>query len=262
MLRTRTVFLMYHELRLPGRAPCRSDPGYTSYVIDAEGFRAQLAWLRSAGLAGLSVGEALAGAGGERPGVVLTFDDGCETDLSAAAPLLAEAGCKATFYVVAGFVGRPGYLAPAQVRELADLGFEVGCHSLTHQYLTDVDARRLRLEVVGARDRLEQLLGKQVEHFSCPGGRWSRRLARLAQNAGYVSVATSRIAANGPGSDRFRLARVAVQRGMTLAAFAKACRGRGLWLRGARYRLLAAAKGLLGNATYERIRAHLLGTSG
>jgi peptidoglycan/xylan/chitin deacetylase (PgdA/CDA1 family) len=253
---------MYHELRLPGRDLCRADPGYTSYVIDAEVFRAQLAGLQSAGFAGLSVGDALAGAGGGRPGVVLTFDDGCETDLSVAAPLLREAGCNATFYIVAGFVGRPGYLGPAQVRELANLGFEIGCHSLTHPYLTDLDAHQLRLEVVQARDRLEQLLGRPVEHFSCPGGRWSRRVARLAQHAGYVSVATSRIAANGPESDPFRLARVAVQRSLGLAAFATLCRGRGLWRRGTRYRLLAAAKGLLGNATYERIRARWLGTSG
>jgi peptidoglycan/xylan/chitin deacetylase (PgdA/CDA1 family) len=249
---------MYHELRLPGRALCRPDGGYTTYAIDVEDFRAQLAWLQSAGLVGRTVGEVLAGSSGERAGVAITFDDGCETDLIVAAPLLRTAGCTATFYVVTGWVGRAGYLAAAQVRELADLGFEIGCHSMTHAYLNELDDRGLRVEVVEAKERLEQLLGRPVAHFSCPGGRWSRHVARLAQTAGYVSVATSRIAANGPGSDRFHLGRVPVQRGLGLPVFADVCQGRRLWLRGARSRALAAAKGLLGNGAYERIRARLL----
>jgi peptidoglycan/xylan/chitin deacetylase (PgdA/CDA1 family) len=256
MFPARTVYLMYHELRLPGRALCRPEPGYAAYVIGADDFRAQLARLRAAGLAGLRVSDALAG---RSPGVAITFDDGCETDLLAAAPLLGEFGCGATFYVVAGFVGRPVYLAAPQVRELAALGFEIGCHSMTHAYLNDLDEGGLRVEVAEAKDQLEQLTGRPVAHFSCPGGRWSRRVARVAENAGYVSVATSRVGANGPSSDRFNLARVAVQPGLGLAAFEGLCRGRRLWLRGLRYRALAAAKGLLGNGVYERLRGVALG---
>ena len=42
--------------------------------------------------------------------VCITFDDGCETDLIAAAPVLRESGFSATFYLTAGFLGTPGYL--------------------------------------------------------------------------------------------------------------------------------------------------------
>jgi peptidoglycan/xylan/chitin deacetylase (PgdA/CDA1 family) len=254
------VFLMYHELRCPGRAVCREERGYLAYVIGVEDFRAQLERLRSAGLAGMNVSQALAATNSSRPGVAITFDDGCETDLVAAAPLLKEAGFNATFYVVTGFVGRPGYMAARQLRELVDLGFEIGCHSMTHAYLNDLDEPRLRVEVVEAKEKLEQHLGRPVDHFSCPGGRWSGQVARLAQKAGYVSVATSRTGANGPASDHFNLARIAVQRGLRLAAFENVCRRRWLWLRRTRYRVLAAAKGLLGNGVYERIRATLLGS--
>ena len=67
--------------------------------------------------------------------VCITFDDGCETDLLAAAPILKEFGFGATFYITVGFLGKPGYLSEAQVRNLSALGFEIGCHSLTHPYL-------------------------------------------------------------------------------------------------------------------------------
>ncbi len=259
MSRDQTVFLMYHELELPGRPTCRSEPGYLRYVIPAEGFQDQLDHLRAQGFQGLSVGAALAGRPTGQRAVAITFDDGCETDLLLAAPLLQERGFGATFYVVAGFVGRPGFLNGIQVRQMADLGFDIGCHSMTHPYLTDLDDRQLRVEIVEAKDRLEQLTGRAVGHFSCPGGRWDERVARLAREAGYVSVATSRVGANTPVADRFCLARVAVQQGTSLADFDGACRGRHFWRRRLKAGMLATAKRLAGNTLYEKFRTVVLG---
>jgi peptidoglycan/xylan/chitin deacetylase (PgdA/CDA1 family) len=205
------------------------------------------------------VGAALAGRSATQQSVVISFDDGCETDLDIAAPLLHERGFGATFYIVAGFVGRPGFLTGVQVRQLAELGFEIGCHSMTHPYLTDLNDHRLRVEIFDAKDRLEQLTGRPVVHFSCPGGRWDERVARHARQSGYVSVATSRVGANTPVTDRFCLARVAVQRGARLSDFDGACRGRHLWRRRLKGGVLASAKRLAGNSLYEKLRSVVLG---
>lgn len=259
MSRDQTAFLMYHELGRPGRPTCRREPGYVRYVIPEESFRDQLDYLRTHGFQGLSVGAALAGRTAAQRAVAITFDDGCETDLLVAAPLLSERAFGATFYVVAGFVGQPGFLTGTQVRQLAELGFEIGCHSMTHPYLTDLDDRQLRVEIIDARDRLEQLTGRPVSHFSCPGGRWDERVARLARDSGYMSVATSRVGANTPAADRFCLARVAVQHGMRLSDFDGACRGRRRWRRRLKDRVLASAKWLAGNTLYEKLRTVVLG---
>ena len=72
--------------------------------------------LTARGWSGWSVGQALQGVAGS--GVVITFDDGCETDLLMAGPLLHEHGMGATFYVTTGFVGKKGYLTVQQLREL------------------------------------------------------------------------------------------------------------------------------------------------
>ena len=251
-------FLMYHELGRAGRPTCRREPGYLRYVLPEADFRAQLDHLRAHGFQGLSVGAALAGRPAPQKAVAITFDDGCETDLLVAAPLLQDRGFEATFYVVAGFVGRPGFLTGVQVRQLAELGFEIGCHSMTHSYLTDLDDGQLRVEIVAAKDRLEQLTGRPVGQFSCPGGRWDGRVARLAREAGYASVATSRVGANRPGDDRYCLARVAVQQGTSLSGFDGACRGR-LRRRRLKEGVLASAKKFAGNALYERLRTVVLG---
>lgn len=254
-----TVYLMYHELEVPGRELCQNAPGYLRYIVRAEQFRSQLARLREKGFSGLSVTEALTSSDTAPPGVALTFDDGSETDLITAAPALKEFGFNATFYIVPGFLGQRGYLRDTQLRELSAQGFEIGCHSMTHTFLSDLGRQHLRVEIVEARDRLEQVIGRSINHFSCPGGRWDRRVARMAEDAGYHSVATSRISANSPASDPYRLSRVAVMRDTTMAQFDEICEGRGLFGRQARLAVLAAAKRALGNSMYERVRSTVLG---
>src|ERR1035437_875378 len=158
MPRRSIVFLMYHELEIPGRNLCQSEPGYARYVLLQPDFRGQMDYLKSNGWHGLNVGQALAFPEGRN--VTITFDDGCETDLLAAAPILQHRGFHATFFVICGRLGKPGYLSPAQLKELSDQGFEIGCHSMTHPYLTDLDESGLRYEISEAKSQLEQIVGQ------------------------------------------------------------------------------------------------------
>ncbi|HEY1270719.1 MAG TPA: polysaccharide deacetylase family protein [Terriglobales bacterium] len=251
------VYLMYHELELAGRELCQSEPGYVRYIVSEPKFRGQIGSLKQAGLRGMSVSEALTFP--NQPGVAITFDDGCETDRIAAAPLLKDAGFGATFYITVGFMKGPGYLRETQVRELAEMGFEVGCHSMSHPYLTDLSNAELRKELVDPKRRLEEMTGRAVEHFSCPGGRWDRRVAEVAREAGYKSVATSRNSANVMSTDPFSLGRVAVMRGTSPGRFEEICRGHGLWQLRLREMAAAAAKRTMGNSGYEQLRRVVLG---
>jgi peptidoglycan/xylan/chitin deacetylase (PgdA/CDA1 family) len=251
------VFLMYHELELPGRSACQSEPGYVRYVLPASEFQAQMQSLKQLGMHGLSVSDALAFP--DEPAVAITFDDGCETDVLTAAPILRELGFGATFYVTVGFLGRRGYMSHEQLRELRDSSFEIGCHSLTHPYLTDLDDAGLHREIVEAKRQLEELAGKPIKHFSCPGGRYDRRVVKIARAAGYGSVANSRTHANSKSTDPFALGRVAVLRGTPPQKFAAFCHGRGLWQLTARDTVQATARRFLGNSVYDRVRAVLLG---
>jgi peptidoglycan/xylan/chitin deacetylase (PgdA/CDA1 family) len=251
----RTVFLMYHELEEPGRPLCQAEPGYVRYVLHSSDFRDQMHSLKDKDWRGISVGEAL----GQKPGsVVITFDDGSETDLISAAPILRDLGFGATFYITAGFIGKPGYLNPSQLRELFALGFEIGCHSMTHAYLTDLDDAGLNREMAEAKSELEQFISRPVEHFSCPGGRYNQRVSEFARSAGFKTVATSRLQSNSASTDPFALGRVAVMRTTSLKGFHDLCNGRGLWRRNLLTQLRGAARELLGNSVYDRLRTALL----
>jgi peptidoglycan/xylan/chitin deacetylase (PgdA/CDA1 family) len=210
-------------------------------------------------LLGLNVSQAFSGSIG--PAVVITFDDGCETDLLTASPILAEANFNATFFITLGFLDQHGYLSRTQLRALGDQGFDIGCHSKTHSYLTDLDEAGLLVEIAQAKDELEQIIGKKVENFSCPGGRWDNRVARIACESGYQTVSTSRVIANSINSDRYRLGRVAIMRGTGPGDFERICRSEGLWQMRLRDDSHTAVRRLLGNKAYDRIRALALGSS-
>lgn len=250
------VFLMYHELECKGRKLCQSDPGYARYVVSEADFSEQMQFLKSNGWQGVCVSQAL----GFPPGnnVVITFDDGCESDALAAAPILRQTGFSATFFITCGRLGKPGYLSATQLRELGGEGFEIGCHSMTHPYLTDLDQNELRREICEAKSQLEQITGRPVHHFSCPGGRYDHRVVTMARAAGYKTLATSRIEANSRNTDKFELGRVAILRDTPILEFAAICRGHalsGMRMRGA---FREVARKMLGNSWYDRVRATLL----
>lgn len=250
------VYLMYHELEIPGRPLCQTEAGYVRYILSAENFRLQMQSLKDSGRRGVSVGEALTFPA--PPSVTITFDDGCETDLLIAAPILKEFGFGATFYITSGLVGTRGYLSGKQVCELGGMGFEIGCHSMTHAYLPDLDDVLLHEEIAGAKTKLEQFLGRPIEHFSCPGGRYDQRVKDVARAAGYRTVATSRIHANSKSTDPFALGRVAMMRDTKLKAFSSLCDGSGLWQLAMRDSIRQGAKRILGNSFYDRVRARAL----
>jgi peptidoglycan/xylan/chitin deacetylase (PgdA/CDA1 family) len=236
---------------------CQSVPGYVRYILPLDTFRRQMAWLKEQDWRGLNVSEALRYP--SEPSVCITFDDGCETDLIAAAPVLREFGFNATFYLTTGFLGTPGYLNAGQVRDLDAQGFEIGCHSMTHPYLSDLAEPELKREIVDAKLQIEQSVGHPIEHFSCPGGRYDQRTLQIAREAGFATVANSQYYANSPTTSHYELGRVGLLRDVTLDQFIANCHGRGLWKKRLPYQVRRSAQRVLGNQAYDRLRAALLG---
>jgi hypothetical protein len=115
--------------------------------------------------------------------VVVTFDDGYLDNYVYAAPLLADLGLPATFYLTAGFVGTNRQFAwdaakgrTTQMmtwdhaREMHRMGFEIGCHTWSHPDLGTEPVSSAPRELGDARARIEQELGAAVSHFAFPFG--------------------------------------------------------------------------------------------
>jgi peptidoglycan/xylan/chitin deacetylase (PgdA/CDA1 family) len=129
---------------------------------------------------------------------------------------------------------------------------------MTHAYLDDLDGHALQHEIAEAGRKLEDLIGKKVEHFSCPGGRYSPQAVAVAKTAGYRSLATSHAHSNSVSTDPYHLGRVAVMRDYRADYFEQICTGQALWQMRFRESARGAAKKLLGNGFYDRLRARAL----
>lgn len=84
---------------------------------------------------------------------------------------------------------------------------EIGGHTMTHPRLSALTADQAQSEIVGCRARLQDRLGRSIQHFAFPYGRRAdcgEREFAIARAAGFVSAATTRKGLAGVG-DRNRL---------------------------------------------------------
>jgi peptidoglycan/xylan/chitin deacetylase (PgdA/CDA1 family) len=99
--------------------------------------------------------------------VALTFDDGPDPrSTPAILDALDELGWRATFFCLGHQVDD----APGLVSELVGRGHELGVHGNTHRNHLRRSGRSVVADVRRARDRLEDLSGRQIRWFRPPYG--------------------------------------------------------------------------------------------
>lgn len=211
--------LMYHYIRV---ADEHADPvGYRLSILP-ERFDEQMAWLQENDYTPMRMDQLAACLRGrqecpEQP-VALTFDDGYADAATAALPILNAYGFKATFYIVPGFVGRPGYMTWEQIELLYNSGMEIGSHTMTHADLTGLeDIKAIRSELVQSREVLEERLGVPVQSFCYPAGSYSPAIMEQVRLAGYTNAVIT-----APGNQigsLYEIPRRRVLGGETIAGF-------------------------------------------
>jgi peptidoglycan/xylan/chitin deacetylase (PgdA/CDA1 family) len=132
--------------------------------------------------------------------MILTFDDGNRSDLEIAAPRLRRYNIKGLFFPCVGRFGHPDYLGPADLRQLAAEGFEIGSHGLHHLPWVSLDFPALHREIAGSKIELEQVLGAPVQSAAIPFGAYNRRVLAALRAAGYTTVYSSDSGLSYPGT--------------------------------------------------------------
>jgi len=261
----RAAVLMYHGLRREADGP-DPDPRVERYVVPREAFERQMRWLREAGFASVGLRAFLAGeapaAGAHGPGrtIGLTFDDGRKSDHRLALPVLQRLGLHGTFFIVTDWIDRHGFLTRAEVRELAVAGMEIGSHTASHRFLSELSETEVRRELAESRVALQDLTGRPVPFLALPGGRGSRVAFRIAREVGYRAVCTSRVGTNRLGGGAFCLRRLPVTSRTSVDRVQDFVEG-DPWVLGATRALSGvrrAIRGTIGQGAYERLQARLL----
>jgi peptidoglycan/xylan/chitin deacetylase (PgdA/CDA1 family) len=193
--------LMYHNF---GPAPAGGDPEHL--FVEVATFRAHLALLRKRGWRALSLDEFLAtlnGAPAPRKSYLITIDDGHESVLRDAAPILADAAVPSVLFVPPAVLGGPITWNPAYAEEqlsakseiatLAGTTMEVGVHSWDHTRMLDMTTDELNLHVQRAREEVASMMGYRPRSFAYPFGTHDLPARQAIADAGYaVSFAVAR----------------------------------------------------------------------
>lgn len=212
----RIPILMYHRV-----APARLDasPYERDLTVAPRAFARQMAWLDAQGYASITQRELfdalMSGAPLPRRPVLITFDDGYREIAETAAPIMAEHGFAGTAYVITDRIAAdpaaaPQWLDEEQLRDLQAAGWDIGSHTVSHLELPSLaDAEALR-QLRASRYRLERILGRPVQWFCYPVGRFDDRTVALVRRAGYVLAVTTRPGVTQRASDPLRLERVRI----------------------------------------------------
>lgn len=191
------------------------------YTVPLPVFEQQLDWLKAEGFATVSVHDLVEGAPRPRRSIILTFDDGKEDAVRLVLPALRKRGMRASFFVITGFVGKPGYLSWDDVRTLVAAGMEIGSHTVDHLRLADLPVDRVREELVESRHTLEREIQQPVQVVAYPFNSMRVSTARQARAAGYRAALAG--AAHGNESV-FSLYRFTVTGLTSIEQFKAACR--------------------------------------
>jgi len=125
--------------------------------------------------------------------IVITFDDGYESNYISAFPVLKQLGLHATIFIIPALVGREGYATWSQIVEMSESGFiTIGSHSMTHPWLPTQPVQKLDQEIRDSKIAIESRLKKEAAAFSYPLGGFNKDVREKVVQAGYkIAVATN-----------------------------------------------------------------------
>jgi peptidoglycan/xylan/chitin deacetylase (PgdA/CDA1 family) len=195
-------------------------------------------------------------------GAQITFDDGEQSQFHNAAPLLAQHGFKATYFVTPGLIGTAAkFLGWDDFRALQAAGHSVQSHGWSHKFLTFCSEAELAHELRTSKQSLEDNLGSAVEEISVPGGRWNREVIHACAAAGYRRVYVSDPWVETEIDGVEVIGRFMVRRTTTIPELEKIVGKDPSALRKLRLRsqLRGGLVGLLGDSLYHRLWCQLTG---
>ncbi|MFB9828889.1 polysaccharide deacetylase family protein [Lederbergia wuyishanensis] len=100
--------------------------------------------------------------------VLLTIDDAPDKYALEMAKTLNELQAPAIFFVNGHFINSPE--KEAILKEIYNLGFEIGNHTFSHANLTSLSPEEQKEEILSVNDKVEEITGERPKFFRAPFG--------------------------------------------------------------------------------------------
>jgi len=201
--------LMYHAI-----SPAPPDAQMPGLFVPEGEFEAQMKWLKDEGYNGVTLGQVFAAWNDGEPiatnPVVISFDDGLQSQFVGARPMLDRLGWPGVLNLEIAHLDS-GDLSRDEVHELIDVGWEVDSHTYSHPDLTE-DGVDLDREIAGSRRYLQEKFDIPVDFFCYPAGEYDDEVIAAVESAGYAG-ATTTVEGLGSPDAPYELSRIRVEPG-------------------------------------------------
>ncbi len=192
------------------------DDRYPSTNIPLSTFESHLQYLKNNNYTVLTLGEALHRLGSSSHSIpsktaVITIDDGYQSVLTGAVPLLKKYNYRATLFICTSYVGNGGYLSWEELRHLQKQGFEIGNHSHSHtHFLNKAGTERATIfekDLEQAERLFQEKLGQTPDLYAYPYGEYDSTLVKVLKEKGYEGAAAQKSGVIYPRVSRYILPR-------------------------------------------------------
>lgn len=162
--------------------------------------------------------------------IAITFDDGYKDNALCAAVKLKQFGMRATFFVTVSYIdntvnknwanGLPRkFMTWEDVKDISDMGFEIGSHMLRHVDLTSLSEEDLYDELKKSKDIISSHIGRPIDTCSYPYGCINDKVVSMVKKAGYKAACSSFYGLNTPSTDSYILRRTEIDGYDTINSF-------------------------------------------
>ncbi len=100
--------------------------------------------------------------------ISFSWDDGSIYDIRLA-KLMLKYSIKAIFFIPTTNMEQP-YIKKPEIKEIINMGMEIGGHTHSHKYLTTIPKKNIEYEIVSNKEYLENIIHKDIDIFCYPGG--------------------------------------------------------------------------------------------
>lgn len=163
----------------------------------------------------------------EKPGLIISFDDGLKSNYTVAAPLLEKYGFTGWFFMPVGLIGTGkckdfyhtgnencSYMSWDEITKL-NKNHIIGCHTLTHcRLFSSLSEEKLKQEIINSKEILESKLNSKNDIFCWVGGEeetYTAKAAKYIREAGYRYSFMTNNKLIFPGENRFQLQRTNIE---------------------------------------------------
>ena len=182
---------MYHVIgNPPASAP------YPDLYVPRQELDDQLRWLERAGYEAVTLGRVFDAWRGRatlpRRPIVLSFDDGYRSHVTAALPVLQRHSWPGVLNLDLSNLAPSWGVGTRGVRRLMAAGWEIDAHSLTHPDVSALSGTALDREVGGSRREIARLFGVVPRFFCYPAGRYDAEAVAAVRRAGFDGATTTK----------------------------------------------------------------------